>query len=131
MSILDDARKGMNPDIRPQDDLFGHVNGRWLEEVEIPSDRSSWGPFVELADAAEEHVRVIIEELASGEPRDVNHVGRLKALVLGAPRRGLAGERAGLARGLRDRAELRVHLGERHDLVLGRDPREVPREFGA
>ena len=46
VSILDDARPGMNPDIRPQDDLFGHVNGRWLDETEIPSDRSSWGPFV-------------------------------------------------------------------------------------
>ena len=37
MSILDDAREGMDLDIRPQDDLFGHVNGRWLEEEEIPS----------------------------------------------------------------------------------------------
>ena len=64
MSILDDAREGMNPDIRPQDDLFGHVNGRWLEETEIPSDRSSWGPFVQLADTAEEQVRQIIEDLA-------------------------------------------------------------------
>ena len=64
MSILDDARAGMNPDIRPQDDLFGHVNGRWLEEVEIPADKSSWGPFVQLADVAEEQVRAIIESLA-------------------------------------------------------------------
>jgi putative endopeptidase len=63
VSILDDAREGMNPDIRPQDDLFGHVNGRWLEEAEIPSDRSSWGPFVQLADTAEEQVRQIIEDL--------------------------------------------------------------------
>ncbi|HEX5986640.1 MAG TPA: M13-type metalloendopeptidase [Nocardioides sp.] len=62
--MLDDARPGMNPDIRPQDDLFGHVNGRWLEETEIPSDRSAWGSFTVLADAAEEHVRQIIEELA-------------------------------------------------------------------
>ncbi|GAB2775961.1 M13 family metallopeptidase [Nocardioides salsibiostraticola] len=62
--MLDDARKGMNPDIRPQDDLFGHVNGRWLEETEIPSDRSSWGPFVQLADVAEGQVRDIIESLA-------------------------------------------------------------------
>ncbi len=54
----------MNPDIRPQDDLFGHVNGRWLDETEIPSDRSSWGPFVQLADAAEQHVKEIITELA-------------------------------------------------------------------
>ena len=64
VTMLDDARPGMNPDIRPQDDLFGHVNGRWLEETEIPSDRSAWGSFTVLADAAEEHVRQIIEELA-------------------------------------------------------------------
>ena len=69
MSILDDAREGMDTAIRPQDDLFGHVNGRWLEQVEIPSDRSSWGPFVELADVAEQQVRAIIEELADGRPR--------------------------------------------------------------
>jgi putative endopeptidase len=70
VSIIDDARDGMNLDIRPQDDLFGHVNGRWLDEVEIPADRSSWGPFVELADIAQDHVRTIIEDLAAGEPRD-------------------------------------------------------------
>ncbi|WP_151083830.1 M13 family metallopeptidase [Nocardioides cynanchi] len=64
MSTLDDARAGMDPDIRPQDDLFGHVNGRWLETAEIPADKGSWGPFVQLADAAEAQVRTIIEELA-------------------------------------------------------------------
>ena len=51
----------MDTDIRPQDDLFGHVNGRWLAETEIPSDRSSWGPFVQLADICEQQVRDIIE----------------------------------------------------------------------
>ena len=57
----------MNPDIRPQDDLFGHVNGTWLETIEIPQDRSSWGPFVELAEGVEAHVREIIEACARGE----------------------------------------------------------------
>ena len=66
MTILDDARPGMNPDIRPQDDLFGHVNGTWLAEAEIPSDRAAGGPFVMLADAAEQHVREIIEDCAAG-----------------------------------------------------------------
>jgi putative endopeptidase len=71
VSILDDARPGMDPTIRPQDDLFGHVNGRWLDETEIPNDRSSWGPFVQLADVAEEQVRLIIEELsASASPAE-------------------------------------------------------------
>ncbi len=64
MTILDDARAGMDPTIRPQDDLFGHVNGRWLTETEIPSDRSSWGGFAMLAEEAERHVRAIIEECA-------------------------------------------------------------------
>jgi endothelin-converting enzyme/putative endopeptidase len=66
VTILDDARPGMNPDIRPQDDLFGHVNGTWLEEAEIPADRAAWGPFVILADVAEQQVREIIEDCAAG-----------------------------------------------------------------
>ena len=64
MSTLEDALAGMEPGIRPQDDLFGHVNGRWLETAEIPADKGSWGPFVQLADAAEAQVHAIIEELA-------------------------------------------------------------------
>ena len=67
MTILDDAREGMNPDIRIQDDLFGHVNGAWLDSAEIPGDRSSWGPFVMLADTAEQHVREIIEACAADD----------------------------------------------------------------
>jgi endothelin-converting enzyme/putative endopeptidase len=76
VTILDDARDGMAADIRPQDDLFGHVNGTWLETAEIPADRSSWGPFVTLADTAEQQVRDIVEELAAdpaaeGEARKI------------------------------------------------------------
>ena len=59
----------MDHDIRPQDDLFGHVNGRWLEETDIPQDKSSWGAFIALADAAEQQVRDIITDLAD-RPRD-------------------------------------------------------------
>jgi putative endopeptidase len=70
VTILDDARPGMNPEIRPQDDLFGHVNGTWLEEIEIPKDRASWGPFVMLADAAEQQVHQIIEDCAAGRVDD-------------------------------------------------------------
>ncbi len=64
MTILDDARAGMDPQIRPQDDLFGHVNGQWLATAEIPADRASWGAFTALAEQAEQHVREIAEESA-------------------------------------------------------------------
>ena len=81
MTILDDARPGMNTDVRPQDDLFGHVNGSWLDEAEIPSDRAAWGPFVMLADAAEQHVHAIIEACAAGEVEgeDAAKIGDLYA----------------------------------------------------
>jgi endothelin-converting enzyme/putative endopeptidase len=90
VTILDDARPGMDPDIRPQDDLFRHVNGRWLETTEIPADRSAWGAFVMLADQAEKRVRDIIEdcarqataepsEAAEGHPADARRIGDLYA----------------------------------------------------
>ncbi|MFL6023166.1 MAG: peptidase M13, partial [Marmoricola sp.] len=68
MTILDDAREGMDLSVRPQDDLFGHVNGTWLTESEIPADRASWGPFVMLADVCEQQVREIIEDCSAGGP---------------------------------------------------------------
>ncbi|HYO38603.1 MAG TPA: M13-type metalloendopeptidase [Nocardioidaceae bacterium] len=64
MTILDDARSGMDLDVRPQDDLFRHVNGRWLDTTDIPADRSAWGSFVVLAEQSEARVRAIIERLA-------------------------------------------------------------------
>jgi endothelin-converting enzyme/putative endopeptidase len=54
----------MNPEIRPQDDLFGHVNGGWFDAVVIPADRSSWGPGVQLQETTELQVHAIISELA-------------------------------------------------------------------
>jgi len=80
VTILDDARAGMDPAIRPQDDLFGHINGLWLDTEEIPSDRSSWGPFVTLSDQAEEHVRAIIEDLAASQPDPATENGKIAAL---------------------------------------------------
>lgn len=62
MTILDDARPGMDLTVRPQDDLFGHVNGRWMAENEIPADRSAWGAFHALAEQAEADVRALLEE---------------------------------------------------------------------
>ena len=54
----------LSPGIRPQDDLFGHVNGRWLAEHVMPADRSSDGAFHALRDLSEERVREIVEEAA-------------------------------------------------------------------
>jgi putative endopeptidase len=52
------------PTVRPQDDMYRHVNGAWLDKAEIPSDRAADGAFYFLRDESEKNVRVIIEELA-------------------------------------------------------------------
>ena len=49
--------------IRPQDDLYRFVNGRWLATAVIPADRVTYSTFIELADRADDDVRRIIERL--------------------------------------------------------------------
>ncbi|WGW11248.1 M13-type metalloendopeptidase [Saxibacter everestensis] len=51
--------------VRLQDDLFRHLNGRWLRDVPIPSDRSTDGAMRALFDQAETQVRTLIEEAAN------------------------------------------------------------------
>lgn len=50
----------LDPAIRPHDDLYRHVNGKWIERTEIPADKARYGSFAVLAENAEEAVRDII-----------------------------------------------------------------------
>ena len=66
--------------VRPQDDLFRHVNGKWLNEFEIPADKSNYGAFTMLAEQAREDVNAIIEEAANSNAEkgsDAQKVGDL------------------------------------------------------
>jgi putative endopeptidase len=51
--------------VRPQDDLYQHVNGAWLKSTVIPDDRPLEGTFTALRDGAELAVKEIIEEAAA------------------------------------------------------------------
>jgi putative endopeptidase len=67
---------------RPQDDLFGHVNGRWLADYMIPADRATDGAFRVLFDRAEEQVRDLITQTAESRPApdtDEQRIGDLYA----------------------------------------------------
>jgi putative endopeptidase len=57
----------MDREVRPQDDLFGYVNGGWVARTQIPSDRALHGTFRILADDAEQHLRAIVEEAAASD----------------------------------------------------------------
>ena len=51
--------------VRPQDDFFLNLNGKWLAKTEIPSDKSSWGSFEKLDDDTKPQLRAIIEAAAA------------------------------------------------------------------
>ena len=54
----------MDRSVKPGDDFFRFVNGKWLESTQIPADRTRFGSFDILRDLSEERVRVIVEEWA-------------------------------------------------------------------
>jgi putative endopeptidase len=61
-------RDELDPGIRPQDDLFRHVNGKWINRTAIPDDKARWGSFYLLAEESEKAVREIILEAQTAEP---------------------------------------------------------------
>jgi predicted metalloendopeptidase len=69
-SALSVRRHGRDESVRPQDDLFGHVNGGWLATAEIPADLTSIGVDVDLALRAESQTAAVlrdaVEVVASG-----------------------------------------------------------------
>ena len=58
----------MDTAIRPGDDFYGYVNGKWLAHFEMPPDKARYGEFDQLRDKAEDNVRTLLEELAKTTP---------------------------------------------------------------
>jgi putative endopeptidase len=61
------ALENMDTNVRPGDDFFSYVNGKWIAETEIPADKATYGGFGILSDEAQEDVKAIIEESATGD----------------------------------------------------------------
>ena len=72
--------------VRPQDDLFTHLNGVYLREHEMPADRSQDGAFRDLRDRAEEDVRAIVDESASADGPDAQRIAALYASFMDVER---------------------------------------------
>lgn len=71
--------------IRVQDDLFGHVNGRWLDGYQMPPDRATDGAFRALFDRAERQVRDLLVRAAESDAApgtDERRIGDLYASFL-------------------------------------------------
>jgi putative endopeptidase len=49
--------------VRPQDDFYRYVNGKWLASTNIPADKGSYGSFEKLVDDVQDQLRAIVERL--------------------------------------------------------------------
>jgi predicted metalloendopeptidase len=49
--------------IRPQDDLYRYLNGKWLETFQLPPDKATYGSFTHIDDTTQEQLREIVEGL--------------------------------------------------------------------
>ena len=115
----------LDPGVRPQDDLFLHVNGSWLARTEIPADLSTYGASRILAEDAEKRVRQILEDAASApEGSEERKFGDLYGSFMDADRAELLGlqpisEVLAAARAVSSVSELLEALGRLEWLGLG------------
>ena len=61
----------MDKTVRPQDDFFSYVNGNWVKETQIPSDKASWGSFNALRENVDDASlgilnKILTEKYAEG-----------------------------------------------------------------
>ncbi len=54
-------RSAIDPSVRPQDDLYAHVNGRWLKTAVFPPDKAYVGASEHIYDQTQERLRTLIE----------------------------------------------------------------------
>jgi putative endopeptidase len=82
------ALDNMDTSVKPGDDFYRYVNGKWMDKTEIPADRSSWGGFAILRDLSDKRTREVIEEAAAGQnaPGSVGEkIGVTYATFMDAP----------------------------------------------
>ena len=60
----------MDRSIKPGDDFYRYVNGKWLATTTIPADKSRYGSFDVLRDKSETDLHVLLSELIESPPTD-------------------------------------------------------------
>jgi putative endopeptidase len=56
--------------VRPQDDLYRYLNGKWLDTFQIPPDKGSYESFTFVYDATQEQLRGIVEGLGTADAEE-------------------------------------------------------------
>ena len=67
--------------VRPQDDFYAHVNGKWLAKTEIPADKSKYGTGAIVFDSIQEKLHGLVDDAAAGKITGSNaDIGKIGAL---------------------------------------------------
>src|SRR5580700_5398155 len=56
--------------VRPQDDIYQYLNGKWLRNYQLPPDKGAVGSFTTLQDKTEEQLRTIVDALDQAPSED-------------------------------------------------------------
>lgn len=56
---------GMDASVKPGDDFFKYVNGKWAATTQIPPDKTSYGAFLVLRDLSEAREHAILDKWAA------------------------------------------------------------------
>ena len=132
------ATQYIDPSVRPQNDFYRYLNGKWLQTVQIPADQASWGSFDQLYENSLAELRGIIEKVsadgavqdADAKRSDARRIGDFYASFMDEARleqlgfTPLKGELDRIA-ALKDKSELPALLAH-----LGKIGVNVPFDFG-
>jgi endothelin-converting enzyme/putative endopeptidase len=58
----------MDTSVKPGDDFYRYVNGKWVSSFAMPADKARYGVFDALRDKSETDVRTLLDELAATPP---------------------------------------------------------------
>ena len=58
----------MDTSVKPGDDFYRYVNGKWLDSFQIPADRASYGTGTVVFEKTEADLHAILDELAASKP---------------------------------------------------------------
>src|ERR1700722_11156868 len=74
--------------VRPQDDVYQYLNGKWLRNYQLPLDKAGVGSFTAIQDKTEEQLRTIVDALdqAPGEDPDAKKLADLYASYMNEER---------------------------------------------
>jgi putative endopeptidase len=74
--------------VRPQDDVYQYLNGKWLRNFQLPADKALVVSFTAVLDKTEEQLRTIVESLdqpAANDDPDAKKLADLYASYMDEP----------------------------------------------